>query len=122
MTDKDDLNNPDDPSEGGNGGNGGPEDGHGMPAGLPPGTQKRKLKVVYSQGSQDVKFADLFGFTMTPAHGLVKFGVLHPETGEFVVHTQIAMTQQGMMALSNALQKNIQKISQMKGKKRPGMN
>ena len=117
MTDKpDDPKNPDDGNGGGDANN--PE----IPSGMPPGARKRKLKVVVSQSAQEVKFADMFGFTISPTHGLVKFGVLQPETGEFIVHTQIAMTPQGMVSLSNALQANLQKIRNMKGGKGPGMN
>jgi hypothetical protein len=95
------------------------EHSHDGPIGMPPGAKPRKLKVVISQSAQDVKFADLFGFTLGPTHGIVKFGVLQPETGEFVIHTQIALTPQGMVALSQALQKNLEKIRQM-SKQGPG--
>ncbi len=108
------------PDDGDDGGNGNPETG---PVGLPPGAKRRKLKVIVSPNGMDVKFADLFGFTLGPTHGVVKFGVMQPETGEFVVHTQIALTPQGMVALSQALQKNLEKIRKMKKPgKGPGLN
>jgi len=83
------------------------------PAG-PPGQKRRKVKVINTQSAQEVKFSDMFGFTLSPAHGIVKFGVFHPESGEFVVHTQVAMTPQGMVTLAQSLQKNIEKMRKMK--------
>lgn len=87
-----------------------------------PGAKRRKIKAKLSPSAQDVKFADMFGVTLSPTHGVVKFGVFHPETGEFIIHTQIAMTPQGMVALSQTLQKNIEKIKQMKPPGRQRMN
>ena len=92
------------------------------PIGLPPGAKRRKIKVVHAQSAYDVKFADLFGFTLGPTHGVLKFGVLHPETGEFVVHTQIALTPQGMVTLSQALQKNLEKVRKRRPGKGPSVN
>jgi len=40
--------------------------------------------------------------------------VFQPETGEFVVHTQIALTPQGMMTLSKSLEENIKKVRSKK--------
>lgn len=90
--------------------------------GQPRGPVKRKLKILMSQSAQEVKFADMFGFTLTPSHAIVKFGVMQPETGEFVVHTQIALTPQGMMAFGQAIQKNLQKLKKPKHGKGPIMN
>ena len=84
--------------------------------GGPPGPQSRKgkqMKVVISANASDVKFADFFGYTLTSTHGVIKFGTLQPETGEFVVHTQIAMTPSGMVALSDGLKKNIENARKM---------
>lgn len=83
---------------------------------------KRQIKVVLTQSAQEVKFADTFGFTLSPLHGIVKFGVMHPETGEFIVHTQIAMTPQGLISLSGALQQNIERARKQGGGKNPKMN
>ncbi|MCX6644788.1 MAG: hypothetical protein NTY09_00275 [bacterium] len=85
----------------------------GMPP-LRPGTKQRKIKASMSQSAHDVKFADMFGITLSQTHGIIKFGVFHPETGEFIIHTQIAMTPQGMVMLSQTLQKNIEKVRKMK--------
>jgi hypothetical protein len=104
--------NPDDPEDG----------GHEGPIGVPPNMQGRQVKVVISPQAQDVLFADIFGFTLGPSHGIIRFGVLQPETGEFVVHTQIALTPQGMMALSDGLKKNIENIRKMKPGPKTTMN
>jgi len=105
----DDLNIPDDamPPD---------DDGDNSQTNMPPGAKKRKVKVSMSQSAHDVKFSDMFGITLAPMHGILKFGVFHPETGEFVVHTQIALTPQGLMSLSQTLQKNIEKVK----KRKPG--
>jgi hypothetical protein len=84
---------------------------------LPAGGQRRKVKVTISQSAQEVKFADMFGFMLSQTHGIIRFGVFQPETGEFVVHSQIAMTPQGMQALSKSLQQNIEKARR---KRKPG--
>ena len=76
--------------------------------------KRRKIKVVTSENGKDVKFSDMFGFTVTPSHAIVKFGVMQPESGEFVIHSQIAMTPQGLIALHQALGKNIEKIRNIK--------
>ena len=94
-----------------------PDDEIQFPEGMPPfkpGAQRKKIKASMSQGAHDVKFADMFGITLSQSHGTLKFGVFHPETGEFVIHTQIAMTPQGMMMLSQTLQKNIEKVRKNK--------
>jgi len=108
---------PDAPDDGDEKGDGHEHDGI---AGLPPGAKPRQIKVIMSQSAQEVKFADMFGFTLSPTHGLVKFGVFQPETGEFIVHTQIALTPQGMVALSQSLAKNIEKVR--KAKPQPGQS
>lgn len=82
----------------------------------------RPVKIVISQGAQEVKFADLFGYTLTPTHAVIKFGTLQPETGEFVVHTQIAMTPQGMVALSQGLQENLEKVRKIRSDGAPKLN
>ena len=88
---------------------------------LPPeGPRKRKVKLAISQSAQEVKFADMFGITIAPTHGVVKFGVFQPETGEFVVHTQIALTPQGMIGLSQSLQKNLENVKKRKDGSGPG--
>jgi len=83
---------------------------------MPSPGKRRKVKVTISQSAQEVRFADMFGFMLNPSHGVIRFGVYQPETGEFVVHTQIALTPQGMMGLSKSLKENIEKAR----KKRPG--
>jgi len=109
-----DANNPDD---------GGLGDGsHGGFHGLPTDGKKTDFKMVLSQSAQEVKFADMFGFTLSPAHGVIKFGVVHPESREIIVHTQIALTPQGMVALSQALQKNIENFKNLKPGKGPSAN
>ena len=112
--------NPDNP-EGGNGGGDGNEPLHGH-AGLPPNMQGKQIKVVITPSAQEVKFADIFGYTLSPTHGVIKFGTLQPETGEFIVHTQIAMTPQGIMALSEGLKANIEKARKMSPGKGQTMN
>jgi len=108
-----DSRNPDDPEGQDNGGK--KDDSHsGGPGGLPIGPKGRPIRIVISPSAQEVKFADLFGYTLTPTHGVIKFGTLQPETGEFVVHTQIAMTPQGMVALSEGLKNNIEQARKMK--------
>ena len=110
-----------DPDKPGNPENGG--SGNDEPSGAnQPDVKKRRLKVVHSPSAQEVKFADMFGFTITPTHGIVKFGVMHPETGEFVVHTQIALTPAGMVSLSEALKQNIEKARNVKPNPGPKMN
>jgi len=106
MSDFDSSNPPDNPDQ--------PEGGDDGGSHLPDGVQGRKVKIVISPSAQEVKFADFFGYTLTPTHAVVKFGMLQPETGEFVVHTQIAMTPQGMVALSEGLRKNIEKVRKAK--------
>jgi hypothetical protein len=76
--------------------------------GQPQNPQQKQFRVVISASAHDVKFADFFGYQLNPDHGVIKFGTMQAETGEFVVHTQIAMTPQGMMALSEGLKKNIE--------------
>jgi len=115
----DESNVPDDPDDGGDKDEEKQPEG---PEGMPPGARRRKVKVVMAQSSQEVKFADMFGFALSPTHGVVKFGVFQPETGEFVVHTQIALTPQGMVALSQSLQKNIEKVRTMKPGQSTSMN
>ncbi len=104
----DDFNIPDDanPPDDDNNGDG---DKH-----KPGGPKKRKVKVLMSQNAQEVRFADMFAFTLSPTHGIVKFGVFHPETGEFIVHTQIALTPQGMVAFSQSLTKQLEKVRKNK--------
>jgi hypothetical protein len=105
----DDFNIPDEPDMPGEGDKGGDEQPHGL-SGLPKGMKQKKVKIRMSPSAGDVKFADMFGFTLSPTHGIIKFGVFYPESGEFVIHTQIALTPQGMVALSQSLQKNIERI------------
>lgn len=81
---------------------------------MPAGGQRRKVKVTISQSAQEVKFADMFGFMLSQTHGVIRFGVFQPETSEFIVHTQIALTPQGMLALSKSLQQNIEKARKRK--------
>jgi len=112
----DDFKIPDEPDipDDGEGGEG--EQPHGI-SGFPKGAKPRKVKMKMSASAGDVKFADMFGFTLSPTHGIIKFGVFYPESGEFVVHTQIALTPQGLVALSQSLQKNIEMVR--KKQKRP---
>ena len=118
----DDTDPPDDPKAPDDDSGGGDEKPPEGPEGPPPGATRRKMRVVISPVAHEVKFADLFGITIAPAHGVIKFGTMQPETGEFVVHTQIAMTPQGMMALSQALQKNLEKARKTKPGDRPRLN
>lgn len=71
--------------------------------------QKPK-KVVMTQSSHEVRFADFFQITLSPSHGILKFGYFHPQTQEFIVHTQIALTPQGVMGLSEGLKKQLQVV------------
>ena len=91
-------------------------------AGVPPGVKRRKVNIKMSPSSQDVKFADMFGFTLSPTHGVIKFGVFHPETGDFIVHTQIALTPQGLVALSRSLKQNLDKVRKQKPGPKQSMN
>ena len=68
--------------------------------------QKPK-KVIMTQSSHDVRFADFFQITLAPSHGILKFGYFHPQSQEFIVHTQIALTPQGVMGLSEGLKKQL---------------
>ena len=115
----DDPNIPDDapPPEDDNKGDDNKGDEIRFPDGMPPlkpGMKQRKVKASMSQGAHDVKFADMFGIALSQTHGIVKFGVFHPETGDFIIHTQIALTPQSMVVLSQTLQKHIEKIRKMK--------
>ncbi len=96
-----------------------PDDDNGDDSPKPPETPKgpprKKAKLVMSPSAQKVVFADTFGFTLTPTHGIIKFGVFHPESGEFVVHTQVALSPQGLVALNRSLTANLPKVSKKKG-------
>jgi len=112
---KDNSDNPSDGDSGDKQGGGGPQQPHPQ--------QGKQFRVVISPGAHDVKFADFFGYQLNPDHGVIKFGTMQPETGEFVVHTQIAVTPQGMMALSEGLRKNIENArKQMKPSQGSKMN
>jgi hypothetical protein len=110
----------DSPEKPDNGSGDGNQPDHETHYGTPPTQKGRPLKIMISQSAQETKFADLFGFTLTPTHAVIKFGNLQPETGEFIVHTQIAMTPQGLMALSEGLRQNIEKARKMKPGPGPG--
>ena len=73
-------------------------------------TPQKPKKVVMTQSSHEVRFADFFQITLSPSHGILKFGYFHPQTQEFIVHTQIALTPQGVMGLSEGLKKQLQVV------------
>ena len=68
--------------------------------------QKPK-KVIMAPSSHEIRFADFFQVTLAPSHGMLKFGYFHPQTGEFIVHTQIALTPQGVVGLADGLKKQL---------------
>jgi hypothetical protein len=103
---------PDDPKDPEGPSNPDGKDGH-IHDPLPNQPKGKQMRVVISANAQDVKFADFFGYTLSQTHGVIKFGTLQPETGEFVVHTQIALTPSGMVALSDGLKKNIENARKM---------
>ncbi len=67
-------------------------------------------KVSMAPSSHQVLFADFFQITLAPSHGVIKFGYFHPQTHEFIVHTQVAMTPQGILGLSAGLQKQLEMV------------
>jgi hypothetical protein len=68
---------------------------------------KQPKKVIMAPSSHEVRFADFFQITLAPSHGILKFGYFHPQSQEFIVHTQIALTPQGVLGLSAGLKKQL---------------
>ena len=68
--------------------------------------QKPK-KVIMTPSSHEIRFADFFQITLAPSHGILKFGYFHPQTQEFIVHTQVALTPQGVVGLAEGLKKQL---------------
>ena len=81
-----------------------------MDIGLGNKPAQKPKKVVMTQSSHEVRFADFFQITLSPSHGILKFGYFHPQTQEFIVHTQIALTPQGVMGLAEGLKKQLQVV------------
>jgi hypothetical protein len=64
-------------------------------------------KVIMAPSSHEIRFADFFQITLAPSHGVLKFGYFHPQTQEFIVHTQVALTPQGVVGLAEGLKKQL---------------
>lgn len=64
-------------------------------------------KVIMAPSSHEIRFADFFQITLAPSHGIIKFGYFHPQTQEFIVHTQVALTPQGVVGLADGLKKQL---------------
>jgi hypothetical protein len=64
-------------------------------------------KVIMAPSSHEIKFSDFFQITLAPSHGIIKFGYFHPQTQEFIVHTQVALTPQGVVGLADGLKKQL---------------
>ena len=64
-------------------------------------------KVIMVPSSHEIRFADFFQITLSPSHGVIKFGYFHPQTQEFIVHTQVALTPQGVVGLADGLKKQL---------------
>ncbi len=64
-------------------------------------------KVIMSPSSHEIRFSDFFQITLAPSHGIIKFGYFHPQTQEFIVHTQVALTPQGVVGLAEGLKKQL---------------
>lgn len=71
--------------------------------------QKPK-KVIMTQTSHDIRFADFFQITLSPSHGILKFGYFHPQSQEFIVHTQVALTPRGVVGLAEGLKKQLEVV------------
>lgn len=71
--------------------------------------QKPK-KVIMTQASHDIRFADFFQITLSPSHGILKFGYFHPQSQEFIVHTQVALTPRGVVGLAEGLKKQLEVV------------
>lgn len=82
--------------------------------------QQQPAQVSFAPQSHSVLYSDFAQITINPHSATLRFGTQVPGRNEFVVHTQLAMPPQALVAFANAIQQHLQAIAQQQAAARAG--
>ncbi|MCG3151012.1 MAG: hypothetical protein GEEBNDBF_00278 [bacterium] len=74
--------------------------------------QQQPAQVSFAPQAHSVLYSDFAQITINPHSATLRFGTQVPGRNEFVVHTQLAMPPQALVAFANAIQQHLQAIAQ----------
>lgn len=69
--------------------------------------QNQQAQVSFAPQAHSVLFSDFAQITINPHTAVLRFGTQIPGRNEFVIHSQIAMPPQALMAFAQAIQQHM---------------
>jgi len=82
--------------------------------------QQQPAQVSFAPQAHSVLYSDFAQITINPHSATLRFGTQVPGRNEFVVHTQLAMPPQALVAFANAIQQHLQAIAAAQANARAG--
>lgn len=73
---------------------------------------REQAQVSFAPQAHSMLYSDFAQITINPHSAMLRFGTQVPGQNQFVVHTQIAMPPQALVAFANAIQQHLASIEQ----------
>ncbi|HYE77169.1 MAG TPA: hypothetical protein VEI97_04210 [bacterium] len=81
--------------------------------------QNQPAQVSFAPQAHSVLYSDFAQITINPHSAVLRFGTQIPGRNEFVIHSQIAMPPQALMAFAQAIQQHMSQGGQAAGAPAP---
>ncbi|MEO7993731.1 MAG: DUF3467 domain-containing protein [bacterium] len=82
--------------------------------------QQQPAQINFAPQAHSVLYSDFAQITINPHSAVLRFGTQIPGRNEYVVHSQIAMPPQALVAFAQAIQQHLQAIAAAQAEGGPG--